>query len=160
MHGAMMEDTKKLETLSNEPHPNNYVNQQKAIERLASNSRDTMGFNSAVIKPETRVNKTESAEESLEQPKSRTCLTEQAHLINENDGVLANPEPSNQNLKIIEEIEGLISQVNEKLDILNREWASLISENKYRLMVKISQAVDEIDLFQKTTLFELRKAFK
>ena len=57
-------------------------------------------------------------------------------------------EQPNKNLMIIKEIEGLMSQVNKKLKIM-----------KCQLSIK-TQALEEIDLFQKTTLFELRKAFE
>ena len=61
------------------------------------------------------------------------------------------PEQPNQNLMIIEEIEGLMSQVNEKI----RELPFNSTNSP-----KISTALEEIDLFQKTTLFDLRKAFE
>lgn len=56
-------------------------------------------------------------------------------------------EQSNQNLMIIEEIEGLMSQVNEKLE-------------KLPFSPDRCHALEEIDLFQRTTLFELREAFE
>lgn len=63
-------------------------------------------------------------------------------------------EQPNQNLMIIEEIEGLMSQVNEKLYQLEEPW-------KYNYTTpEKSKALEEIDLFQKTTLFELRKTFE
>ena len=62
-------------------------------------------------------------------------------------------EQPNQNLMIITEIEGLISQVNDKLVKLSDELS--IPNRAYLL-----RALEEIDLFQKTTLFELRKAFE
>ena len=65
------------------------------------------------------------------------------------------PEQPNQNLMIIEEIGGLMSQVNEKLDILSRNTFMLCQQP-----MLISVALKEIDLFQKTTLFDLRKAFE
>ncbi|KKK68598.1 hypothetical protein LCGC14_2942480 [marine sediment metagenome] len=58
------------------------------------------------------------------------------------------------NLKIIEEIEGLISQVNEKLYQLPE-----IKVMKCQLTLR-GKALEELDLFQKTTLFELKKAFE
>lgn len=60
----------------------------------------------------------------------------------------------NQNLTIISEIEELISQVNEKLEKLDD--GHYISTKMYL----IKQAIEEIDLFQKTTLHELRKEFE
>lgn len=59
------------------------------------------------------------------------------------------------NLKIIEEIEGLISQVNDKIAKL--ALSDLGVDKGYSEIMKASE---EIDLFQKTTLFALRKAFE
>lgn len=72
----------------------------------------------------------------------------------------------NPNLKIIEEIEGLISQVNEKIEDLDVGLFGAVSANfdvsgkmKEREVSK-SKALEEVDLFQKTTLlFKLKKAF-
>ena len=65
-------------------------------------------------------------------------------------------EQPNQNLMIIEEIEGLMSQVNDKLYKLSGGQPVLM-----KCTVTItSRALEEIDLFQRTTLFELRKAFE
>ena len=80
------------------------------------------------IKPETRANKAEVAGESPEQP--------------------------NQSIMIIEEIEGLISQLNDKLDELDGGHYAGVKA------VKKAQVLEEIDIFQKTILFELRKAFE
>lgn len=77
-------------------------------------------------------------------------------LPDENGGVLANPEQPNQNLMIIEEIEGLISQVNEKLLIVN----ITVPMDDSKQSKLIAQALEEIDLFQKTTLFKLRRDFE
>ena len=97
-----------------------------------------MGFNSAVIKPETRVNKAEDVEENVSfYPLS--C---------------DKPDQPNQSLMIISEIEGLVSQVNERLEKLDGGHYACVKA------VKKGQALEEIDLFQKTTLFELRKAFE
>ena len=63
------------------------------------------------------------------------------------------PEQPNKNLMIIEEIEGLMSQVNEKID-------GLRNDKNFMQQTEVSLALEEIDLFQKTTLFELRKAFE
>lgn len=81
-------------------------------------------------------------EETIEQPKGLMKI------------FLPPLEQPNQDLMIIEEIEGLISQVNEKINKLSSEDVSRLS---YQLR---NQALEEIDLFQKTTLFELRKAFE
>jgi len=61
------------------------------------------------------------------------------------------------NIKIIEEIEGKISQVYEKLNDLYQEQIGLSRASSTKIA---AQALEEIDLFQKTTLFELRKAFE
>ncbi len=190
-----------------------------------------LGFNSHVIKPETRVNKAEDAEQPTQQecdnamvegfertmpvlpkipeqhfeglrtidkleqqPQTRTgsclflpncgkptgwkpcpSLSEQPnqqidtvhHKFDSTCNCLGcmpmgatNLIPEQPNLKIIEEIEGLISQVNDKLDILDRKWAVEVSENKFKRMTRISQALEDIDIFQKTTLVELRRAFE
>lgn len=66
------------------------------------------------------------------------------------------PEQPNQNLMIIEEIEGLLNQVNGKLYELSEPQPIIMKCQK----TLRSQAIKEIDLFQKTTLFELRKAFE
>lgn len=87
------------------------------------------GKNTPVIKPETKVNKTEIWEP---------------------------PDPPNKNIMIIEEIEGLMSQVNEKLCKLSRSTFNL-SDGK---SLSAGRAIEEIDLFQKTTLFDLRKTFE
>ena len=62
--------------------------------------------------------------------------------------------PDQPNLKIIGEIEGLISQVNEKLYQLPETKIM-----KCQLTLR-GKALEEIDLFQKTTLYELKKIFK
>ena len=124
----------------------------------AKPSLKTLGFNSVVIKPETRVNKAEDAE-------CKTCVNGLVPKM-EGDIILPDDEPCpdcsseqpNKNLMIIEEIEGLISQVNEKLDSLPTQKTPINSWNKQKHYK--NQALEEIDLFQKTTLFELRKVFE
>ena len=65
-------------------------------------------------------------------------------------------EQPNQNLMIIEEIEGLMSQVNEKIYALTTlSGDGRITVKRTKLKGKV---LEEIDLFQKTTLFDLRKA--
>lgn len=64
-----------------------------------------------------------------------------------------------ENLKIIEEIEGLMSKVNEKLSDLNHPAAPATVKRANQIKSK-SYALEEVDLFQKTTLCELRKAFE
>ena len=64
-------------------------------------------------------------------------------------------EQPNQNLMIIEEIEGLMSQIDKRI------WK--LMDNKSlsdKQTEETSTAVEEIDLFQKTTLFELRRCFE
>ena len=68
------------------------------------------------------------------------------------------PEQPNKNLMIIEEIEGLMSQVNEKLESLPTQEIPINKWNKQKHYK--NQALEETDLFQKTTLFDLRKAFE
>lgn len=67
-------------------------------------------------------------------------------------------EEPNQNLMTIEEIEGLMSQVNEKLESLNAPTTTNSTINE-KLRLK-NQALEDTDLFQKTTLFKLRKVFE
>ena len=106
----------------------------------------TLGMNSHVIKP--GVNKVEDAEYTLKAYKPPKCA-----LTDDNGGILANPEHIQPNLKIIAEIEGLISQVNDKLYQLPE-----IKVMKCQLTLR-GKALEELDLFQ-TTLYELRKAFE
>ena len=148
------------------------ANVVQEVKPLTSAPPTTMGLNSAVIKPETRVNKAEDADQPLEQPKCRLCNDKKEIVrtftgsigletawrpkgssTSREDEIRACPdcictEQPNQNLMIIEEIEGLLSQVNSKIS-LHLPYCPL------RV-----QALEEIDLFQKTTLFELRKAFE
>ena len=67
---------------------------------------------------------------------------------------VANSEQPNQSIMIIEKIEGLMSQANEELEKLDGGHYSCVKA------VKKGLALEEIDLFQKTTLFKLRKAFE
>ena len=162
----------ELETLGYKPgdrikkHPFpkcNCVDCNIPTEQPTSAPPATLGSNSHVIKPETRVNKTE--DKHLHR---YTGAINEFPGIDESGGVLANPEQlpgrlhtkececgncpeqPNQNLMIITEIEGLLSQVNEKLESLRYVTQPGV----------ISTALEEIDLFQKTTLFKLRKAFE
>ena len=75
------------------------------------------------------------------------------------------PEQPNKDLMIIEEIEGLMSQVNEKVNKLNEDnklsvFNPQTLSQQRNIIIIISTALEEIDLFQKTTLFELRKTFE
>ncbi len=149
--------------------------------------RGFMGLNANIIKPETRRNSSEVAEQPkecnckdrmhlegailcpdcVEQPKDVCRHCGACRIVRpsgewqfncrcyEDDKLYLTEQP-NQNLMIIEEIEGLISQANEKLDILNRNTYMLPCQQP----ILISTALEEIDLFQKTTLFELRRAFE
>lgn len=59
---------------------------------------------------------------------------------------------NNKNIVHINSIEGLLSQVNEHLDYI-------VPENP-RQRISKGNAVEEIDLFQKTTLYEMRILFE
>ena len=131
----------------------------------------TMGFNSAVIKPETRANKAENASQPLAQPKCRLCNDKKEIVrtftgsigletawrpkgssTSREDETRACPdctctEQPNQNLMIIEEVEGLICQASEKVDNLP----------VHTLRNRLHKEINEI---QTKTLFELRKAFE
>jgi len=79
------------------------------------------------------------------------------HTDIKNSGKLANSHKGpNKEIMIIDEIEGLISQVNDKLNKINTVFTT---DNPKPWQAK-DMAIEEIDLFQKTTLFELRKAFE
>ncbi len=77
-----------------------------------------------------------------EQPKC--CQT------NESGGILANPE------MIIKTIQSLISVINNNLEKLS-ESTKFLSCHRNSLVLK---ALEEIDIFEKTTLFDLQKAFE
>ena len=89
--------------------PGNKIEKHPYPEPPKPLKRGFMGLNAHVTKPAARVNKTEDA------------------------------EPPNQNLMIIEEIEGLISQANEKMYDLPIHPAR-------------SQAIEEIDIFLRITV--------
>lgn len=61
-------------------------------------------------------------------------------------------EQPNQNLMLVEEIEGLLSQVNEKI------WELPVAGEKRATIVLRNEAIETIDLLQKTTIHDLRKA--
>jgi hypothetical protein len=143
----------ELETLSYKPEHAAIVNRY-GKKRSRVKQPTPMGFNSAVIKPETRVNKGEVAEQSPPQMRTGSCPNcgedWRTHNYSCNSNTLEQP---NKILMIIEEMEGLMSQVNDKL------WEiPLETLDKRNLLIK--QALEDIDIFQKTTLFELRKAFE
>ena len=171
----MTEDLKKLESLDYKP-------KIKTVKEMAEDfcnhpdskpvkpSPATLGFNSHVIKPEMRVNKREDAGQPFEQSKCKECKYETIDdkpcewTKIDKKGCSAfthKPDQPNKNLMIIEEIEGLISQVNDKLcelePVEDTKNFNDVARKKWTLK---SQALEEIDLFQKTTLFELRKVFE
>ncbi|HDY88837.1 MAG TPA: hypothetical protein ENH82_12090 [bacterium] len=158
----------------------------KCPEKPASAPPATLGMNSHVIKPEhsecehnwldrgfivekcskcgalnttqDTINKTED----VEQPKCEKCGNPQRKDRNgwpiQYCGKPCPPSAEPPNLKIIGEIEGLISQVNEKLcKITTLSGEGRLTVRRTQLK---GQALEEIDIFQKTTLFELRKAFE
>ena len=98
-----MNDKLELETLDYRP--------PGAIEKPASAPPEVMGFNSVVIKPEARINKIEDAGQPL---------VEKTYPLKEplKDGQkpICGDKCEQPNLKIIEEIEALISQVRGNLD--------------------------------------------
>ena len=96
-------------------------------------------------------------------------------LPDENGGVLATPIMSKEeaektareyfktteqpnHLMIIEEIEGLMTCVSNSIYKLDRQI--LTTANYQQPHKLIGQALEEIDIFQKTTLFELKKTFE
>ena len=119
--------------------------------------RGFMGLNANVIKPETRVNKSEITCQHFTLCKCKDCMstdkvTDLSNLPgreHHKDCECGNcPEQPNQNLMIIEEIEGLISQANEKM---------------YDLPVHPvrSKAIEEIDILLRITIKkQLRRAFE
>lgn len=70
-------------------------------------------------------------------------------------------EQPNKELLIAKTIQGLISAVNRELGELSLITASKYLEIDIKLRYSlITKALEEIDLFEKTTLFELQKAFE
>lgn len=130
-----MEDTTQLETLDYKPECECVACKEE--KQPTSAPPATMGFNSVIIKLETRAKKGKVADQHLQESLCRET----------------EPEQPNQNLMLIEEIEGLMSQMNDKL------WEiPLETSDKRNLLIR--QTLEEIDLFQKTTLFDLRKSFE
>lgn len=129
----MTEDLKKIETLQD--CPPGYVNESDNI-RPASAPSEAKEKNTPIIEPQMGEEMPEVVGQTPEQP--------------------------NQNLMLIEEIEGLLSQVNDKLGALrikafNISTEGQLKDNKHHL---VSQALEEIDLLQNTTMHDLRKAFE
>ena len=145
-------DKPELETLNYKPDEE-WMN--APLGKPASAPRETLGMNSHVIKPETRVNKAEDADKPVVE---ESCPLKK--LLKDGQQPICGDkctEQPNKNLMIITEIEGLMSQVNEKIHKLTFSHNTSDITKKQILW---SQAIEEIDLFQKTTLFELRKAFE
>ena len=166
-----LRDKPELETLKYKPIKKGFLGLCANVIKPAKAPPAPMGLNSAVIKPETRVNKTDDAEQHFEQPNKRLEYYHQphchapSHVKQFAHGVSCScrkpevTEQPNQDLMTIEEIEGLMSQVNEKLGKLKAKFCE--GEEIYQVQAwHRSRAIEEIDLFQKTTLFDLRKAFE
>ncbi|KKL08569.1 hypothetical protein LCGC14_2574540 [marine sediment metagenome] len=157
-------DKPELETLDYKPTntPEEAIDKLLPIpEQPASASPATLGMNSHVIKPEVRVNKAKDAGQHFQESLCREAEgAEQPNLPgreHHKDCECGNC-PEQPNLKIIGEIEGLISQVNDKLcKITTLSGEGRLTVRRTQLK---GQALEEIDLFQKTTLHSLRKAFE
>ena len=139
----------------------------------ASAPPKTLGQNSHVIRPETKVNKAEDAGQPLSCPKCGKTFP--AFMKTEYNGHVkgcpnyyplscdkpeqpiktgvAIPDP---NQKIITEIEGLISQVKEKLLIM-KITVPVSDKPESRA---IFQARNEIAIYQNTALRELKQVFE
>ena len=149
-------------------------------EQPASAPPATLGMNSHVIKPEhsecehnwldrgfivekcskcgalnttqDTINKAEDAEQHIERHKIE-CVANMTGEENTCDCGVNQP-----NLKIIAEIEELLGKVSERLYELPVFTTTNSTVNEpLRLR---NQALEEIDIFQKTTLLELRKVFE
>ncbi|HDY88653.1 MAG TPA: hypothetical protein ENH82_11165 [bacterium] len=101
-----------------------------------------------------------------EQPECETCdgarnvggsgyLDEQGNYI-ETETVDCPDCKPNTNAMIVKTIQGLMTVVNNNLSKLDEE-TQMLSCHRNALVRK---ALEEIDLFEKTTLFDLQKAFK
>lgn len=66
------------------------------------------------------------------------------------------PEQPNPNAMIIKKIQGLMTYVSNELDVLNRNTFMLPCQQPKL----IAQALEDINTFEKTTLFDLQKAFE
>ncbi len=112
--------------------------------------QETLGFNSHVIKPGARANKAEDASQDSKEKKCDLC----GEKWSPRHFWYCKGKTEQPNLKIIEAIECLISQINDRLGELPTDG---MLQGKGQLR---GQALEEIDLFQKTTLCDLRKIFK
>lgn len=137
----MTEDTEKLETLSYKPtkHPEDCWC-LKCCPEPAKTSTKVKEENTPVIEPKTRVEKGKMVDQHLEQP-TRGLMKIFLPPIKTGCAI------PNTDLMIIEEIEGLIVEANEKM---------------YDLPIHPirSKAIEDIDLLQTTTMIELRRAFE
>ena len=68
---------------------------------------------------------------------------------------LETTEQPSQELMIVKTVESLLSVVNHNLGKLDKLAAG---STKHKVLVR--KAFEEIDLFEKTTLFDLQKAFE
>lgn len=80
-------------------------------------------------------------------------------LSNENGGVLANPEQPNTNIIIVKTIQSLITLINNNLEKLREGITNQVPGDSCHKL-RVLQALEEIDLFERTTLYELQKAFE
>ncbi len=71
-------------------------------------------------------------------------------------GIPNKTEQPNTNAMIVKTIQGLMSVINNELDKLNEE-TKYLSCHRNSLVLR---ALEEIDVFEKTTLYELQKAFE
>ena len=143
----MTEDLKKLETLDYRAEYEDVNGRPGKAFKPTSAPPATLGMNSHVIK--ARVNKAEDAGQPTQKECDDAMVEGFEHTIGKKPIL-----PEQPNLKIIGEIEGLISQVNEKLYNLDKQ---AMGSTKHKVLVR--KALEEIDLFQKT-MRESRKAFE
>lgn len=118
-----------------------------------------------IIEPETAAKNSEVAGQPLEQPKCKTCddtkktTKPDPDILPVNWAVIPCPdciEQPNQNAMIVKTIQGLMSVINHNLEKLNTN-TRMLSCHRNSLVL---QALEDIDIFERTTLFELQKAFE
>ena len=90
------------------------------------------------IKPKTGVEKQENAGQRLQESLCRET------------------EPEQPNQEIVKTIQSLMTVVNNNLEKLN-ESTKFLSCHRNSLVLK---ALEEIDIFEKTTLFDLQRCFE
>lgn len=84
-----------------------------------------------------------------------------AMFVNEDGGVLANPKQPNPELMIIKTIQGLTTEILDNLGKLTDPKATEHTKIAWNKILTLkAKAIEEIDLFEKTTLYELQKAFE